>query len=454
MYDLVIKGGTVVTAVSTFPADIGINGETIAAIGQDLNGKQLLDATGKLVTPGAVDIHVHLQMPIGNFTSTDTFYSGTRAAAFGGTTTVVDFVETRPEETMPEAITARRALADPHVVIDYGLHMTIGPDDMPRLDQVPEAFAAGCTSFKLYMAYGLRLRDDELLRALTAVRNVSGIPVVHAENWDVICELVAQNIAAGRTSPHWHPRSRPALLEAEATGRVIDLATFVGVPVHIFHVSCGEAVARIASARRQGLPVTGETCPQYLFLTSDVYDAPGVAGALPVCSPPIRGSATQTALWQALSRSELQIVSTDHCPFTSEEKATGLQNYSHIPGGVPSIEMRFAALYSQGVRNGWLSLPQWVAQCCTNPARLIGLAKKGEIAVGYDADLVIFDPEITKTVTPETLHETAGWTPYEGLTLQGWPQTTLSQGKVVVQNGEFLGNAGDGRFLHRTQANL
>ena len=454
MYDLVIKGGTVVTAVSTHIADIGINGEAIAAIGPNLDGRQVLDATGKLVTPGAVDMHVHLQMPIGTFTSTDTFFSGSRAAAFGGTTTIVDFVETQPDETMVEAIAARRALADPNVVIDYGLHMTIGPNDMAKLDQVPEAFAAGCTSFKLYMAYGLRLRDDELLRALTAVRNVSGIPVVHAENWDIITELIRQNLAAGRTSPHWHPRSRPALLEAEATGRVIDIASFVGVPLHIFHVSCGETVARIAQARQQGLPVTGETCPQYLFLTWDAYDAPGVAGALPVCSPPIRDHAAQTALWQALSRNELQIVTTDHCPFTIEEKATGLDNFSQIPGGVPSIEMRFAALYSQGVRQGWLSLPQWVAQCCTNPAKLMGLAKKGEITVGYDADLVIFDPEATQTLTPETLHETAGWTPYAGLTLQGWPQTTLSRGKIVVQDGEFLGGEGNGRFLHRTAANL
>ena len=454
MYDLVIKGGTVVTAVSTFSADIGINGETIAAIGQNLDGRQVLDATGKLVTPGAVDMHVHLQMPIGNFTSTDSFYSGSRAAAFGGTPPFVDFVEPRPDETMAEAIAARRALADPNVVIDYGLHMTLGPGDMAKLDQVPQAFAAGCTSFKLYMAYGLRLRDDELLRALTAVRNVSGIPVVHAENWDVITELIRQNLAAGRTSPHWHPRSRPALLEAEATGRVIDIATFVGVPLHIFHVSCSETVARITQARQQGLPVTGETCPQYLFLTWDAYDAPGVDGTLPVCSPPMRDLTAQTALWQALSRNDLQIVTTDHCPFTYEEKATGLNNYSQIPGGVPSIEMRFAALYSQGVRQGWLSLPQWVAQCCTNPAKLMGLSKKGAITVGDDADLVIFDPDATKTLTPETLHETAGWTPYAGLTVQGWPQTTLSRGKIVVQDGEFVGVGGNGRFLHRTQANL
>ncbi|VAW36157.1 Dihydropyrimidinase [hydrothermal vent metagenome] len=454
MYDLVIKDGTIVTAISTHQADIGINGEKIAAIGQNLAGNKTLDATGKLVTPGAVDIHVHLQMPIGNFTSTDTFFSGSRAAAFGGTTTFIDFVETQPDQTMSEAIAARRALADPNVVVDYGLHMTIGPNDMTKLEQLPAAYAAGCTSFKLYMAYGLRLRDDELLRALTAVRNLNSIPVVHAENWEIISELVRQNLAAGRTSPHWHPRSRPALFEAEAAGRIIDIATFVGVPLHIFHVSCPETVAKIAAARQKGLPITGETCPQYLFLTQDTYDAPGIAGTLSVCSPPIRDSAAQAALWQALSRNDLQIVTTDHCPFTAEEKATGLHNYSQIPGGVPSIEMRFAALYSHGVCQGQISLQQWVAQCCTTPAKLMGLQNKGGITVGYDADLVIFDPEATQTITPETVHETAGWTPYNGLTLQGWPQTTLSRGKIVVHDGQFLGAMGNGRFIHRTQANL
>ncbi|GIK58871.1 MAG: dihydropyrimidinase [Chloroflexi bacterium] len=446
-YDLVIKNGKAVTAVTTFPADIAINGETIAAVGLGLHGRREIDAAGKLVLPGAVDMHVHLQMPIGRFVSTDDFYSGTAAAACGGTTSIIDFVETAPEETMVAAIAARRALADPRVVVDYGLHMTITPGDIPKLDQVPAAFAAGCTSFKLYMAYGHRLNDGQLLQALTAVHAVGGLPVVHAENWDVIQALVAENVAHGRTTPHWHPRSRPALFEAEATGRVIDIAAFVGTPVHIFHVSCGAAAARIATARARGLPVTGETCPQYLFLTQDVYDRPGIAGALPVCSPPIREEFEQAALWTAVQRGDLQVITTDHCPFTAAEKATGLANYSQIPGGVPSIEMRLAAVYGGGVARGLLTLPQWVDLCCTTPARLMGLARKGHIAPSYDADVVIFDPEAPWTVTPQTLHETAGWTPYEGLALPGRVQTTIIRGQVVAADGELQVGAGYGRYL-------
>ncbi len=448
-YDLVIKNGEVVTAVTSFPADVAINGDTIVAVGRGLHGRREIDAAGKLVLPGAVDMHVHLQMPIGRFVSTDDFSSGTVAAAFGGTTSIIDFVETAPEQTMVDAIAARRSLADPQVVVDYGLHMTITPDDIAKLDQIPAAFAAGCTSFKLYMAYGHRLNDGQLLKALTAVHAVNGFPVVHAENWDVIQALVAENVANGRTTPHWHPRSRPALFEAEATGRVIDIAAFVGTPLHIFHVSCGAAAARIAAARARGLPVTGETCPHYLFLTQAVYDRPGVAGALPVCAPPIREEFEQVALWTAVQRGELQVITTDHCPFTAAEKTTGLADFRQIPGGVPSIEMRLAALYGGGVARGLLTLPQWVDVCCTTPARLMGLATKGHIAPGYDADVVIFDPDAPWTVTAESLHETAGWTPYEGLALPGRVQTTIIRGQVVVADGELQVAAGYGRYLHR-----
>ena len=449
MYDCVIKNGTVITAGSTYQADIAIQGEHIAAIGENLSGQREIDAGGKLVTPGAVDIHVHLQMPIGNFRSADDFFTGTRAAAFGGTTAIVDFVERQPEETMAEAIAARRALADPRVTIDYALHMTLGPREIGKLDQVPDAYAAGCTSFKMYMAYSFNLSDGQMMQALEAVRDVGGFPVIHAENWDIITTLVRRDLASGRTTPHWHPRSRPAVMEGEATGRVIDIATMVGTPIHIFHVSCNETVQRIAAARRQGLPVTGETCPHYLLLTQDVYDAPGIAGTLPVCSPPIRDKSAQDALWQALSADDLKVITTDHCPFTQAEKGSGLRDYSQIPGGVPGIEMRFAAVYSEGVRNGRLSLNQWVDLCCTTPARLVGLTKKGHIGVGYDADLVIFDPDKQKTLSTNTLHEQVDWTPYEGLTIQGWPRMTMSRGCVLVENDEFVGEPGCGRFVRR-----
>lgn len=447
--DLVIKNGTIITAETTYQADIGIQGEQITAIGQSLSGAREIDAAGKLVTPGAIDIHVHLQMPIGDITSADDFFTGTRAAAFGGTTTIIDFVEPEPDQTLLDALAARRAEADDRAVIDYGLHMTIDPPTIAKLDQFPAVVEAGCPTFKLYMAYGFRLTDGELLRALQAVRAVGGLPVVHAENWDVICTLIEQNLAAGRTEPCWHPRSRPALTEGESAGRLIDIATLVGVPVHIFHVGCQTVVDRIADARRRGLPVTGETCPQYLMLNDTVYDRPGVEGALPVCAPPIRPEGEQALMWKALAQNHLQIVTTDHCPFTRQEKARGLNNFSQIPGGVPSIEARFSIAYAYGVRAGHFSANRWVEMCCTAPAQMVGLERKGHIAVGYDADLVIFDPDHKVTLSTDTLHENVDWTPYDSLDVQGWPSVTISRGKILVENGEFHGKAGQGQFVER-----
>jgi dihydropyrimidinase len=448
-YPLVIKHGTLVTATASFPADIAVDGEQIVAIGRNFAGEREIDATGKLVTPGAVDIHVHHEMALGNgVVSADDFFTGTRAAALGGTTAIVDFVEPHPEQSLLDGLAERRAAADPKVVIDYGLHMTISPREIAKLDQCRAVVAAGCATFKLYMAYGFRLNDGELLQALQAIKTAGALPVVHAENWDVINALIDQNLAAGRTTPHWHPRSRPALTEGEAAGRLIDLAELVGVPVHIFHVSCQEVVQRITAARSRGLPVTGETCPQYLFLTWDAYDAPGVQGALPVCSPPIRSREQQQALWQALAHGHLQVVTTDHCPFVRADKAQGLGNFRQIPGGVPSIEMRLAGLY-QGVVRGLYSAGRWVELCCTAPARLAGFQRKGDLAIGYDADIVIFDPQRQVTLSTATLHERCDWTPYDGISLTGWPDTVLSRGEVIVEGGVFRGEAGRGRFVGR-----
>jgi len=449
MFDLVIKNGTIITTEATYQADVGIQGGNLFALGRDLSGHREIDATAKLVTPGAIDVHVHLQMPIGDNVSADDFFSGTRAAALGGTTTIIDFVEPEPEQTLLQALAARRAEADGRVVIDYGLHMTIGPTEMDKLDQVPAAAGAGCATFKLYMAYGLRLDDGQLLQVLETVRDAGGLPIVHAENWDVICNLIARNLAVGRTEPRWHPRSRPAPMEGEAAGRVIDLATLAGTPLYIFHVSCGDVVERIATAQRRGLPVYGETCPQYLFLTDALYERPGVEGALPVCAPPLRTEADQIQLWAALAQDKLQVVSTDHCPFTQADKAKGLGDFSRIPGGVPSIEARFPLVYAYGVRTGRFSLNRWVDICCTTPARLFGLTHKGTIAVGYDADLVVFDPERQVRLSPQTLHENVDWTPYDGLEVTGWPQVTLSRGELIAENGQFQGQAGRGRFVAR-----
>lgn len=449
-HDLIIKSGRIITAATQYTADIAIDGHKIAAIGHNLHGDHTIDAAGMLVTPGAVDVHVHMEMPIGDFTSSDDFFTGTRAAAFGGTTTIVDFVETAPGQTMLDALAQRRQLADAGAVVDYGMHMTIGPHDIDKLDQLPDVVDAGCVSFKLYMAYALRLSDDQLLRAFEAIRDVDGWPVVHAENWDIIQELIRRNIALGNVKPRWHPRSRPAIMEGEATGRAIDIATLAGSRLHIFHISSAEAAQRVAAARARGLPVTAETCPQYLLQTQDIYDRPGVEGALGVCAPPIRESAAQEALWRALGRGHLQIVSTDHCPFTRAEKERNLADFSRIPGGVPSVEIRFPALYSEGVRRGRITLNQWVDLCCTTPARLAGFHQKGQILPGYDADLVIFDPQQELQITADILHENADWTPYEGHTITGWPHTTISRGQIIVQDGQFKGQRGHGQYAPRT----
>jgi dihydropyrimidinase len=448
-YDLVIKNGTIITASQSYPADIGITGEQITAIDQNLHGRAEIDAQGKLVTPGAVDIHVHMEMPIGEIVSSDDFFTGTRAASFGGTTAIVDFVEPEADESMLEALAARRAMADPKVAIDYGLHMTIGPDEIAKLDQLPEISEAGCPSFKLYMAYGFCLTDVELMIAMEAIRDIDGLPVIHTENWAVITSLIERALADGHVSPSWHPRCRPAVMEGEAAGRAIDIATLVGTRLHIFHITCQDVIDRLSIARAKGIPVTGETCPQYLFLTQDIYDKPGVEGALPVCSPPVRDQESQDALWQALANGDLQVVSTDHCPFTSAEKASGLGDFSKIPGGVPSVEMRFPALYSSGVVPGRITPNQWVDICCTTPARIAGFDRKGDIAIGFDADIVIFDPDESVVLSQEFLHERVDWTPYGGLAINGWPQTTISRGEVVVEKGEFFGRPGRGRFVTR-----
>ena len=450
MFDLVIKNGTVVTAVASYRSDIGIQGKQIAAIGQNLNGREVIDAEGKLVIPGAIDPHVHLQYQLPRFRSADDFYTGTRAAALGGTTTIIDFVEPKPAQRMVDGLAERRAEADGRVVIDYGLHMTLGPHEIDKLEQVAEAYAAGCASFKLYMAYGMRLTDDQLLRALQAVRDVNGLPVVHAENWDVITALIAQNLAAGHTEPRWHPRSRPALLEAEAAGRLMDIAAYVGTRVHIFHISCAEVVARLARAQRHGQPVTGETCPQYLMLNDGVFERPFPEAALPICSPPIRTAADQQRLWGALGQDVVNIVTTDHCPFTRAEKTAVADDYSQIPGGVPGIEARLALLYSFGVRAGHFSANRWVEMSSTRIAQLFGLQKKGEIAPGFDADLVVFDPQKEVTLSTETLHENVDWTPYEGVTVTGWPVVTLSRGEVVARGGECVAQPGRGKFIKRS----
>ena len=450
MLDLVIANGTLVTAESAMRADLGIAGGRIRAIGTGLTGRETLDATRMLVLPGAVDEHVHLQMPVGDFSSSDDFYTGSVAAACGGTTTVIDFVEPEPDQPLVEALSARRALADGKVVLDYGLHMTLRCADDETLAQVPASIEAGAASFKLYMAYeGLRLDDGGLLRALAALRAYGGRVLVHAENHHTIVYLTAQALAQGRTGPENHPLTRPAVMEAEAVHRLLALSSITGTPLVLAHLSCALGLEAVRSARARGQVVWVETCPQYLLLDEKEYRRPGFEGAKFVMAPPPRTEADRAALWAGLAAGEVNTVATDHCPFFYEtQKMGGLDDFSRIPGGAPGIETRLALLHTYGVRRGWLTLERWVEVCCTGPARRFGLApRKGTLSVGADADVVIFDPERQVTLAAETLHQNVDYCPYEDWVVRGYPVTTLSRGDVIVRDGEFVGTVGRGRFL-------
>ena len=451
MYDLVITNGLLVTAEAVTQADLGITGGRIAAFGERLPGREIMDATEKLVLPGAVDEHIHLEMPVGEFASSDDFYTGTVAAACGGTTTVVDFAEPGAGQPLVEALARRRAKADGKVVIDYGLHMTLSRADDATLAQVPDSIEAGAASFKLYMAYeGLRLDDGGLLRALAALREHGGRVLVHAENHHAISYLTARALARGRTGPENHPLTRPDVMEAEAIHRLLALAHVTRTPLVLAHLSCALGLSEVRAARERGQTVWVETCPQYLLLDEDEYLRPGFEGAKFVMAPPPRTAADRSALWAGLTAREIDTVATDHCPFFySTQKIRGRDDFSRIPGGAPGIETRLALLYTHGVRAGRLSHERWVEICCTEPARRFGLApRKGTLSIGADADLVIFDPHRRVTLRAETLHQNVDYCPYEGWQVHGYPETVLSRGEVIVRNGDFTGAAGRGQFLH------
>ena len=451
MFDLVISNGTLVTSEATTRADLGISSGKIVAIGTGLMGREKLDAMGMLVVPGAIDEHVHLQMPVGEFTSSDDFYTGTVAAACGGTTTVIDFAEPKSKQTLVEALVERQAEADGKVVVDYGLHMTLCQTDDGTLAQVRTCIDAGAASFKLYMAYeGLRLDDGGLLRALATLRDHGGRVLVHAENHHAIVYLIAQALSKGCTGPENHPLTRPALMEAEAIHRLLSLAHITRTPLVLAHLSCALGLEEVRAARARGTTVWVETCPQYLLLDEKEYHRSGFEGAKFVMAPPPRTKADRAALWAGLAAGEVNTVATDHCPFFYEtQKIRGRDDFSRIPGGAPGIETRLSLLYSHGVLSGQLTPERWVEVCCTEPAHRFGLApRKGTLSVGADADVVIFDPEHRATLSVNSLHQNVDYCPYEGWEVQGYPVKVLSRGEVIVENGKFVGTAGRGRFLH------
>jgi len=448
--DLVIRSGDVITAGGIFRADVGVRGEQIVAVGNNLRGAAEIDAAGCYVIPGAVDPHVHLQMPLGAYTSADSFATGTVAAACGGTTTIIDFVEPGAGQPLLDALAARRAEADGAVAVDYGLHMTIPAWHAQRarvLSQVPDVLTAGCSSFKMYLAYdGLMLDDVSLYMAMAAVGKAGGLPIVHCEN-GALCDLMRKvSVASGRVAPVDHAFTRPPRQEAEATSRAIDMAALTGSPIYIVHVSCAASLERVKAARARGDVVYGETCPQYLLL--DWRRLKEAHGERLICAPPLRTATDSDPLWRALARGELDVLSTDHCPFMAADKA-GHPDFTTIPGGLPSIEPRLSLAYHFG-RAAGLSLERWVDVCCSRPAQIFGLPRKGHIAKGFDADLVIFDPNRVITLASgRTLHERADWSPYEGMRLRGWPRHVLSRGRVIVRNAMFTGSADHGRFVKR-----
>jgi dihydropyrimidinase len=451
--DLVIANGTLLTAEATIPADLGIAAGRIAALGRGLVGQETIDAAGMLVLPGAVDEHVHLQMPLGDLVSSDDFYTGTVAAACGGTTTVIDFADPRGQARLLDALAARRVEAEGKAVVDYGLHMTLSGAGDQMLAQVPECIEAGVASFKLYMAYeGLRLDDGGLLRVLATLREHGGRALVHAENHFAIAYLTAQALAQGLTGPENHPLTRPAVMEAEAIHRLLALAQVTGVPLMLAHLSCALGLAQVRAARARSQTVWIETCPQYLLLDEGEYRRPGFEGAKFVMAPPPRTEADRSALWAGLAAGEIDTVATDHCPFLYEtQKTRGRDDFSRIPGGAPGIETRLALLYTYGVRAGRLTRERWVDACCTGPARRFGLApRKGTLAVGADADIVVFDPERQVTLSFRTLHQNVDYCPYEGWVMNGYPVMVLSHGEIIVRDGEFVGRAGRGQFVSTT----
>jgi dihydropyrimidinase len=460
-----IKGGTVVNATGSSTMDVLVEDETIAALYapgfEGVTADQTIDATGKYVIPGGIDVHTHMEMPFGGTFSSDTFETGTTAAAWGGVTTIVDFVVQRTGEVVQEALAQWHTKAGGHCAIDYGFHMILGgvdEDALKAMDQLVDH--EGITSFKMFMAYpGVFYSDDgQILRAMQRASNNGALIMMHAENGIAIDVLAAQAVARGDTDPIWHGRTRPSALEGEATNRAIALAGVAGAPVYFVHMSASEALAAVAAARDAGRNVFAETCPQYLYLTlEDQLGAPGFEGAKWVASPPLRSKHEHHLpdLWKGLRTDDLAVVSTDHCPFCmKDQKELGIGDFTKIPNGIGTVEHRMNLIY-QGVVDGKLSLARWVETCSTTPARLFGMyPHKGVIAPGSDADIVVYDPNGHSSLGLAAQHMNMDYSAWEGFEIDGAVDTVLSRGSVVVSGGAFRGRAGHGRFVRRGLSDL
>ncbi|WP_409174159.1 dihydropyrimidinase [Brevibacillus fortis] len=452
-----IRNGTVVTASDTYQADILIEGEKVVAIGSNLDGKdaEVIDATGYYVFPGGIDPHTHLDMPFGGTVTSDNFYTGTKAAAFGGTTSIIDFCLTNKGEPLHSSISTWHEKARGKAVIDYGFHLMVSDAN----DQVLEELGAvvrneGITSLKVFMAYkNVLMADDEtLFKTLVRAKELGALVQVHAENGDVLDYLIKQAIAKGQTDPVYHAYTRPPEAEGEATGRAIALTALADAQLYVVHVSCAEAVRRIAEAREKGWNVYGETCPQYLVLDITDLQKQGFEGAKYVWSPPLREKWNQDVLWSALKNGILQTVGSDHCSFNfSGQKELGLGDFTKIPNGGPIIEDRMRLLFSEGVTKNKISLNQFVDMTSTKVAKLFGMfPQKGTIAVGSDADIVLFDPTVKRTISVETHHMNVDYNPFEGMVVNGDIISVISRGSFVIRDQQFVGQAGAGRFVKRS----
>ena len=450
-----IKNGTVVTASDTAQTDVLIDGETVAAIGNGLEARadQVIDAQGRYVMPGALDVHTHMELPFGGTFASDDFATGTAAAAWGGTTTIVDFAVQTYGQTLRQGLDQWHGKAEGKAHIDYGFHMIVREVNDSILKEMDGLVKEGVPSFKLFMAYpGVFMLDDAaIFRAMSRTAENGGLIMMHAENGGAIDVLVKRYLAEGKGDPINHGLTRPASMEGEATGRAIALARLAEVAVYIVHLSSKEALDAVREARDDGAPAFAETCPQYLYLSLEDLGRPGFEGAKYVCSPPLRPKPHQDELWKGLLQDDLQLVATDHCPFHFKgQKDLGKGDFSKIPNGLPGVEDRFTLIFHGGVNSGRITLNRFVELVAAAPAKMFGLfPRKGTIAPGSDADIVIFNPNIERTLSAKTHHMNVDYSCYEGMKVKGLPEIVMQRGNVLVRDGKFQGVKGAGQFLRR-----
>src|SRR6266542_1491462 len=449
-----IRNGRIITAVDDYKADILIENETVSTIAAklELEADHVIDAKDKLVIPGGIDPHTHMELPFGGTQSSDDFRTGTIAAAHGGTTAIIDFAVQNKGESLISGLHRRHQKAEGTCAIDYGFHLITTELEDNQIEEMYTLMDEGVTSFKLFMAYpGVFLVDDATIyRAMSAAGERGGLICMHAENGIVINEIIKRALADGKTAPKYHALTRPTLAEAEGVYRAIAIAEMAEAPVYIVHLSCADALNQVRQARDRGISVFAETCPQYLFLSIDDY-GDDFNGAKYVMTPPLREKSNQTELWNGLKMDDLQVISTDHCPFCmKEQKELGKNDFTKIPNGAPGVENRMNLIYNGGVVENRISLNRFVELTSTAAAKMFGLfPKKGTIAVGSDADIVVFDPGKEQTIGVKSHHMNVDYSAYEGKKIKGVVETVLSRGNVVIENGEYKGKAGDGRFLKR-----